>query len=98
SDMALSKLLACVSSARATDMLAIPAAATVRAIADIFAFFMGGSPDLWRRSNGSARAIKCLDDAFEQERLGAVLPMHFSRKCSGAGHNQTDTAVRPLAT
>jgi hypothetical protein len=39
----LSKLLACVSSARATDMLAIPATATARTIADTFAFFMGGS-------------------------------------------------------
>jgi hypothetical protein len=38
-----SKLLACVSSARATDMLAIPATATARTIADTFAFFIGGS-------------------------------------------------------
>ena len=41
--MALSKLLACASSARATDMLAIPAAATARTIADILALFIGGS-------------------------------------------------------
>jgi hypothetical protein len=41
--MAFNKLLACASSARANDMLAIPAAATARAIADIFVLFMGGS-------------------------------------------------------